>query len=94
MIRTKQKHENKGTTEMARNKTYTKKINVVEALKNLDAVSYYHTRQLVADGYVDAVKDAEAKKEGRGRMPLKYSVSKKGANLVRLSANWAKPVSA
>lgn len=76
---------------MARNKTYTKKINVVEALKNLDHVSYYHTRQLVADGYVTATKDSEAKKEGRGRMPLRYEVSKKGATLIRLSANWAKP---
>lgn len=79
---------------MARNKTYTKKINVVEALKNLDNVSYYLTRQLVRDGYVTATKDAEAKKPGRGRMPIRYEISKKGTNLIRLSANWAKSVSA
>lgn len=78
---------------MARKATYSKKINVVQALKNLDNVSYFLTRQLVADGYVEVTKDAEAKKAGRGRMPLKYTVSKKGQNLIRLSANWAKPVS-
>lgn len=77
---------------MARSKTYIKKINVVEALQNLDNVSYFLTRQLVADGYVTATKNAEAKKAGRGRMPLKYEVSAKGKNLIRLSANWAKPI--
>lgn len=77
---------------MARNATYSKKINVVEALKNLDNVSYFHRRQLVTEGYLEATKNAEAKKAGRGRMPLKYTVSKKGENLIRLSANWIKPV--
>lgn len=76
---------------MARKKTFEKKINVVEALANVgnfEALSYFHHRQLVRDGYVEAVKNPDAKKEGRGRMPLKYSVSKKGANLVRLAKNW------
>lgn len=77
---------------MARKAEYAKKINVVEALKNLAEVSYYHKRQLAEDGYLDVTKNEEAKKPGRGRMPLKYEVSKKGANLVRLSANWGKPV--
>lgn len=79
---------------MARKATYVKKINVVDALKNLETVSYYHVRQLVEGGYVEAEKNPEAKKAGRGRMPLKYTVSKKGQNLIRLSANWAKPVPA
>lgn len=82
---------------MARSKTFVKKINVVQALQNLgnfNAVSYFHHRQLVADGYAVATKNPDAKKEGRGRMPLKYEISKKGANLVRLSASWAKPKAA
>lgn len=78
---------------MARKPTFEKKINVVEALANVgnfDALSYFHHRQLVADGYVTATKNAEAKTPGRGRMPLKYEISKKGRNLINLSRNWAK----
>lgn len=73
---------------MARTATYNKKINVVEALKNLDNVSYFLRRQLVEEGYLTATKNPEAKTPGRGRMPLRYDWSPKGANLVRLSANW------
>lgn len=79
---------------MTRKPTFEKKINVVEALRNVgnfDVVSYFHHRQLVADGYITATKNAEAKKPGRGRMPLQYEVSKKGQNLIRLSAAWPKP---
>lgn len=79
---------------MARTATYTKKINVVDALQNLDKVSYFLRRQLVEEGYLTATKNPDAKTPGRGRMPLKYEVSPKGTNLIRLSANWKRPTQA
>ncbi len=82
---------------MARPMTFTKKINVVAALQAMisgveAAPSYFLRRQLIADGYVTAVKNPEGKKVvgSRGRMPLAYSVSKKGENLIRLSKSWGK----
>ena len=77
---------------MSRKPTFVKKINVVQALNDLAGTSYFHRRQLVADGYLEAVKKPEAKKVpgSRGRMPLEYVVTKRGQNLIRLSASWGK----
>lgn len=74
---------------MARSKEFIVKVNVVKALMDLSGVSYYHHRQLVADGYLVPIKDMEAKKPGRGRAPIRYEVSKSGKNLMNLAKNWA-----
>lgn len=79
---------------MARTATFSKKINAVAALKALDGTSYYHKRQLVEAGYLTQVKVPEMKKVpgSRGRDPIAYEITKAGHNLIRLSANWSKPV--
>lgn len=81
---------------MARTATFAKKINAVAALKALDKTSYYHKRQLAEFGYLEQVKVPELKKVpgSRGRDPIVYNVTKKGENLIRLSAGWAKPAAA
>lgn len=87
------KHKTKGT-KMTGRRIYTKKIDVVNALKSLETLSYAHTRILVDEGYIIATKDETANQNVRGRKPIKYEVSKKGAILVKTSATWFKPKSA
>lgn len=81
---------------MTRTKQFVKKINVVAALLDLANVSRHHKVQLVDAGYLEPIKVPEAKKVigSRGRMPIRYDVTKAGANLLRLSKNWAKPAMA
>ena len=76
---------------MARKADFVVKVNVAKALRDLSGVSYFHKRQLVTEGYLEAVKVPEAKKVpgSRGRMPLAYQPTAKGRNLVNLSKSWA-----
>ena len=57
----------------------------VDALQNLDNVSYYLKRQLVQQGLINAVKIV---KDTRGRPEYDYQVSGKGRGLIAMSKNW------
>ena len=85
---------------MARTQTFAEKFNIVDTLNAIatgvtgdNAPSRFLKEQLVAKGYVEKVKVPEAKKVpgSRGRVPVAYIVSKKGANYVRLSGQWKRP---
>lgn len=81
---------------MSRTKTFASKKAVAAALKTIgtnDEVSRFHKLQLVDAGYLEPVKVPEAKKVigSRGRMPVRYDLTKAGRNLVQLSKAWFKP---
>ena len=65
--------------------TFTKAKSKAFALQNLDGVSYYHKRQLVQQGLLNAVKIPQF---GRGRPQYDYQVSGKGRGLIAMSKNW------
>jgi predicted ArsR family transcriptional regulator len=83
---------------MARKKIFLDNKAIVKALLSIGTeseVSRFHKMQLIDIGHLEAVKAPEEKKEkgSRGRMPHRYTLTKKGQNLVRLSKGWFKNTS-
>lgn len=57
----------------------------VNALNNLENVSYYHKRKLVEAGLLV---EETVETGSRGRPAVNYNVSGKGRGLLALSKNW------